>query len=62
MALPDQLVGAPVESLTDFDAETAHDGSLEILWDEPAIGARPLDNAGAEMRLQAPHWVSTKVS
>jgi hypothetical protein len=101
MALPDQLGGAPIKSLTDLDAESAHDertliaaneppiepcravafhllvkiaagenayagrtgpasivdpgANLEIFWDEPAIGAGPLDNAGAAQRLQAPH-------
>ena len=101
MALPDQLVGAPIESLADLDAESAHGeralvttdellieprravdfhlllkivtrekayacqvapasvvgsgANLEVLWDEPTIGAGPLDNAGASQRLQASH-------
>jgi hypothetical protein len=101
MALPDQLVGTPIESLSDLDAESAHGErtlvaadeppikprgavafhllvkiaagenayacrtgpasivgpgtNLEIRWDEPAIGAGPLDNADAAQRLQAPH-------
>src|SRR5215468_5244491 len=99
--LPDQLVGAPIESFADLDAESAHGertpvtadeppieprravafhllvkivarekayacqvapasvvgsgANLEVLWDEPTIGAGPLDNASASQRLQAPH-------
>src|SRR5215472_12907070 len=101
MALPDQLVGAPIESLTDLGAESTHSertlvsaneppiepsgaiafhllvkvaagenayacrtdlasivgpgANLEIPWDEPTIGAGPLDNARAAQRLQTPH-------
>jgi len=29
--------------------------NLEILWDKPAIGVGPLDNAGAAQCLQTPH-------
>jgi hypothetical protein len=40
MALRDQLVGAPIESLTDLDAESAHDERIFVTTDEPLGGTR----------------------
>jgi hypothetical protein len=37
MALPDQLVGAPIESLPDLDSESAHDERTLVAPNEPSI-------------------------
>jgi hypothetical protein len=40
MALPDQLIGAPIESLSDLDAESGHEERTRVAANEPPIEPR----------------------